>query len=280
MAALLDRNDEEGRGPAPFVRRRAALRPGSLPPAVEAAIWRGDQIGTPITRVIPSGFAQLDAELPGGGWPGHGLTEILQAQPTVCEWRLMSPAIRQVMESKGEVVVVAPPKALHLAGLRQLGWDERRLVWIQADTPAERLWVTEQLVKANAAAAIVAWLPQARQEQIRRLQVCAQACDAPVFLCRPAAAEHEPSAAPLRVQVRTASDWGLSVHLLKRRGTAHTGALELSAVPGNLTSLITPRLASPSALRTVPGRRAIPPGPSHVLGSTPPRSPAHHAAAP
>jgi protein ImuA len=120
MTALLDWDDEEGTGCAPIARRRAPLRPGELPPAVEASIWRGDQIGTPTTRVVPTGYALLDAELPGGGWPGHGLTEILQAQPTVCEWRLMSPAIRQVMEANGEVVVVAPPKALHLAGLRQL----------------------------------------------------------------------------------------------------------------------------------------------------------------
>ncbi len=67
MAVLQDRDDEERMGLVPPVRRRAAVRPGELPPAIEAAIWRGDQIGTPITRVVPTGYAQLDAELPGGG---------------------------------------------------------------------------------------------------------------------------------------------------------------------------------------------------------------------
>ena len=28
------------------------------------------------------------------------------------------------------------------------------------------------------------------------MQVCAQGCEGPVFLCRPLAAEHEPSSAP------------------------------------------------------------------------------------
>jgi protein ImuA len=139
--------------------------------------------------------------------------------------------------------------------------------------------VTEQLIKANAAAAIVAWLPQARQEQIRRLQVCAQGCDGPVFLCRPAAAEHEPSAAPLRVQVRPAADWGLAVHLLKRKGGAHAGLIELPAVPGNLAALITPRLSAPSALRASARRRTSALSPSHVLGSTSSRSPALHVPA-
>src|SRR5438552_2140845 len=133
-----------------------------------------------------------------------------------------------------------PPKSPHLPGLKYAGLDERHLVWIQADAPAERLWVTEQLIKTNAAGLLVSWLPQARQEQIRRLQVCAQACDGPVFLCRPMAAEHEPSAAPLRVQLRFGLDWELYVHLLKRKGPTHEGDITLSSVPGGLESIITP----------------------------------------
>ena len=115
--------------------------------------------------------------------------------------------------------------------LRHIGLDERQLVWIQAETPAERLWVTEQLVKANAVGLLLSWLPQARQEQIRRLQVCAQACEGPVFLCRPAAAEHEPSAAPLRVQLRFGLDWELHIHLLKRKGPTHEGIITLALGP-------------------------------------------------
>ena len=272
MTALLDWDDDDATLPAAMPKRRVVLRPGELPQAVQAAVWRGDQIGVPITRVVPTGYARLDAELPGGGWPGHGLTEVLQMQSIVLEWRLLSPAVCAVMAAGGDVAVVAPPGMLHVAGLRQLGWDERRLVWIQAETPGERLWVTEQLVKANAAAAVVAWLPQARQEQIRRLQVCAQACAGPVFLFRPAAAAHEPSAAPLRVQLRPAADWQLAVHLLKRKGAAHAGPIELDAVPGNLAPLITPRLSAPSVLRAAPRRRDS--ASSHALGSTSSRSPA------
>ena len=85
----------------------------------------------------------------------------------------------------GRVVVVGPPKTPHVPGLHHAGIDEKHLVWIQADTPAERVWCTEQLVKSGACGALVAWLPQARPEQIRRLQVCAQACDGPVERIEP-----------------------------------------------------------------------------------------------
>ena len=282
MAAVLEwAGDDEEPVPLSFpssqhrIRgRRIAARPGELPPDIEAAIWRGNQLGSLVTSVVTSGFSALDAELPGGGWPCHALTEILQPQPTVAEWRLLSPAMRQVVASGGNIVVVGPPKSPHLPGLKYVGLDERHLVWIQAEAPAERLWVTEQLIKTNAAGLLVSWLPQARQEQIRRLQVCAQACDGPVFLCRPAAAEHEPSAAPLRVQLRFGLDWGLHVHLLKRKGPTHEGDVVIASVPGGLEAILTPRLRRPSHI--IASRRVADEhreGQAHVVGSTAPRQP-------
>ena len=248
-------------------RQRRTSPPGQLPPEVEAAIWRADQIGSPVTSVISTGFKDLDAELPGGGWPCQSLTELLQPQPTVAEWRLLGPAIRQVIARGQHLVVVGPPKSPHLPGLQHIGVDERHLVWIQTDTPAERLWVTEQVIKANAAGLLVSWLPQARQEQIRRLQVCAQSCDGPVFLCRPAATEHEPSAAPLRVQLHIGMDWELRVHLLKRKGPTHEGVITLASVPGGLESILTPRLRKPSDIIAAREARDA----SHALGSPAPR---------
>jgi len=237
--------------------RRTHARMASLPPEVEAAIWRGTELGSPVSTTQPSGFAQLDAELPGGGWPCQSLTEILQPQPAVAEWRLLGPAMRAVVANSGQIVLIGPSRTPHLPGLRFAGIDERQLVWIKAETPAERLWVTEQFVKANASGLLVAWLPQARQEQIRRLQVCAQGCDSPVFLCRPLQAEHEPSAAPLRVKLRFGLDWELQVEIFKRKGPVNEGAIHLQSVPGGLAPLITPRIAHPSEILAARRRREL-----------------------
>ncbi|MBA3589060.1 translesion DNA synthesis-associated protein ImuA [Methylibium sp.] len=266
MAAVLEwAGDDEA--PALPPRSRPMLAPGELPPAVASALWRGTELGSPVTAVLSSGFAALDAELPGAGWPCHSLTEVLQAQASVAEWRLLAPAMRRVVATGRDIVVVGPPKAPHLPGLQYVGLDERRLVWVQTETPAERLWVTEQLIKANAAGLLVAWLPQARPEQIRRLQVCAQTCDGPVFLCRPASAEHEASAAPLRVQLRFGIDWELHLHILKRKGPVHEGIVTLPSVPGGLESIITPRLRKPSVLIARRNAREVP----DVVGRTAPR---------
>ena len=232
--------------PPPPPRPKQPLAPGELPSEVAAAIWRGSEFGRAATSVCSSGWPALDAELPGGGWPVGAVTELLAAQPAVLEWRLLGPALRKVVAAGGQVVVIGPPRDPHLPGLLHEGLDERQLVWIQAALPAERLWVTEQLIKSNAAGAIVAWLPQARQEQLRRLQVNAQAGEGPVFLCRPEAARHEASAAPLRVHAAAGLDWELKVSVLKRRGPAHEGVVVLPSVPGGLASVLTPRLRQPS----------------------------------
>ena len=89
-----------------------------------------------------------------------------------------------------------------------------------------------------------------------------------------AAAEHEPSAAPLRVQLRFGLDWELHVHLLKRKGPTHERDVVLSSVPGGLEAILTPRLRRPShiiASRQVSDDQRE--GQTHVVGSAAPRQP-------
>jgi protein ImuA len=149
--------DVEAPAPAPALSNtcpRSTPAAGERPPwpaSIASAVWRGSELGSPVTAVVGSGFAALDAELPGGGWPCHALTEVLQPQPSVAEWRLLAPAMRQMVTRGLDVVIVGPPKTPHLPGLRHVGLDERRLVWVHAESPAERLWATEQIVRANAA---------------------------------------------------------------------------------------------------------------------------------
>ena len=246
MPPALDLVDEFD--PTPPSRRRPHAAAGTLPDHVESAVWRANELGRQTTSVVSSGWEHLDHELPGGGWPCQSMTEVLTAQPSVVEWRLMSPALRHVVAAGGQVVVVAPPRHPYLPGLMHEGLSERQFVWLQADAPAERLWVTEQLIKSNACGALIAWLPQARQEQLRRLQVCAQSCEGLVFLCRPEAAQHEASAAPLRVHATFGLDWEVKLRVLKRRGPIKDELISLPSIPGGLASVITPRLSKPSRL--------------------------------
>ncbi|WP_431258889.1 hypothetical protein ACQ86G_00875 [Roseateles chitinivorans] len=98
---------------------------------------------------------------------------------------------------------------------------------------------------------MLAWMPQAAPEQLRRLQVLAQSFEGPVFLFRPLAARHDPSPAPLRVVATIAVDWALDVQILKRKGPAHETPLRLASIPGGLEQVLTPRVMRPSTMRPV-----------------------------
>lgn len=219
---------------------------GDLPASLSALVWRGDALGRPVTASCASGFGALDVVLPGGGWPGFGLTELLLTPAGALEFRLLGPALGRVCAGDRNVVLVGPPQPPHLPGLLPHGIAARHLVWVQANTPAERLWATEQLIRAGACGAVLAWLPQARPAQLRRLQVLASDHDGPVWLCRPAAAARESSAAPLRLLVRPGAGWSLLVDVIKRKGPPLAHTLDLPALPAGLSAVLPPRLLEPS----------------------------------
>lgn len=215
---------------------------GDLPASLSALVWRGDALGRPVAASCASGFEALDAALPGGGWPGFGLTELLLSPAGALEFRLLGPALGRVGASGRSVALIGPPQPPHLPGLLPHGLAAWQLVWVRAEGTAERLWATEQLVKAGACGAVLAWLPQARPAQLRRLQVLASAHEGPVWLCRPAGAARESSAAPLRLLVRPDTGWALSVDVVKRKGPPLAHTLHLPALPGGLSAVLPPRL--------------------------------------
>ena len=222
--------------------RHSFVAPQPLPPRIKAALWRATDLPCANHPMVPTGHAALDAELPGGGWPCQSLTEILSPQAGVLEWRLLGPAWRQLAAHHKPLVLISPPHNPHLPGLQHAGVMPQQLIWVQAHSSAERLWATEQVIKSNDFAAVMVWLPQARPEQMRRLQVCAQAADGLVFAWRPAVAQCSPSAAPLRAMVCASNGWDLHVQLFKRQGPVHEEALRLHCVPIQLSSILTPKL--------------------------------------
>jgi protein ImuA len=227
-----------------------------IPSSLASSVWRGDDIAQPGGSVVPSGWAALDAELPGGGWPCGSLTEVLSPQPSLLEWRLLGAALARVTADGGRVVLVGPPKPPFLPGLLAYGLQARQLVWVQADTPAQRLWATEQLVQADAASAVLAWLPQARPEHLRRLQTRLLGGRALCFALRPQGARSESSPAGLRVLAQAGDGWSLQVQVLKRRGPLHDQPLVLPAVPVALQPVLSRRTRQ-TIVPELPARHAV-----------------------
>lgn len=246
-----------------------------LPEHLAQAVWRGDAMGRASHVVIPSGHDMLDAELPGGGWPCQSMTEILLAQPAQAEWRLLGPALAQIVKQGGCVLLIAPPHTPHLPGLSKEGLRDDRLICIDAQTPAERLWATEQALKAGCVSAVLSWLPQVRPEQIRRLHACAAQHPGPLFVFRPAKAQSDSSAAPLRVRLSLGPcPHPLQIQIIKRRGPMLDQPLSLPYWPAGLAPLLP---APPLPASSPPITKPIPESTSATLPDAH-SPPSHHVA--
>ncbi len=202
-----------------------------------ATVWRADRLERPDTPVWPTGWPALDAELPGGGWPAEGLTELLCECPGALEARLLLPALAR---ADTPVALVGAPEPPHPPGWWCSGLPPARLVWVRADAPRERLWAAEQLVRGRAAAVLL-WLDRVPPGALRRLQVLAAGAGRPVFVCRPWSAAAVSSPAPLRLRLASASGWTLQLEVLKRRGPPLLQILTLPSVPGGLSAVLSPR---------------------------------------
>lgn len=257
-----------------------------LPAHVARAMWRGRDLGCGPSDVLPSGFAMLDAELPGGGWPTRNVIEVLQAAHQQAEWRLLSPVLARLMQRGAPLFLVAPPHVPGLQGLHAEGVPAGQVIWVQAHTHAERLWATEQALKAGGLSAVLAWLPQARPEQLRRLQACAGRHPGLCVVFRPMVAQAEASAAPLRLRLEL-GPWPspLQVQLLKRRGPLHEQPLALARWPAGLKPLLPTLLPlkrpipCPAVPVAVPAEAGLPAGEPSAPLEWPAESQRQHAVA-
>lgn len=191
-------------------------------------LWRGDQLTRMGGPVWPSGYALLDAQLPGGGWPQGVLSELLLAQPGVGEWRLLAPALREVAGSGRLLMLFRPPALLSSAVLAALGLAAQQLLIVPGRSATDMLWALEQTLKSGHAGAVLAWLPaRLPVDALRRLQFAAAQHGGPVFVLRESGAQQQPSPAPLRLNLSASGPDCLAVQILKRRGPRHEQALLL-----------------------------------------------------
>jgi hypothetical protein len=178
-------------------------------------VWRGAALASP-AAAVPSGYAALDRELPGGGWPAGALTEILCEPRGVGELELLLPALAALTAAGKRVVWLAPPHLPYAPALAAAGVDLTQLALVRAPGRRDALWAAEQVLRAGGCHALLAWLRDARYPELRRLALAAQASRAFVALFRPPDAAGESSPACLRLALESGS--GLTVRILKRRG--------------------------------------------------------------
>jgi protein ImuA len=222
-------------------------------------VWRLQDLAAQ-AESLPTGHAALDAQLPGGGWPVGALVEVLQQRPEQHAWQVLLPALSQAaVRHAGPVVLVGAPFEPFGPSLQAQGLPPERLLWVKAERPAPRLWAAEQALRCADVVAVLAWLPQVRSAELRRLQLAAHQHAKLLFVFRPFKAAAESSPARLRLSVDGVDD--LQLHILKRRGPPLAVPLQLPAHSARLVALLQSRkgrggpapVTLPAPTRTVHG---------------------------
>lgn len=192
-----------------------------MKPALQAllehpAIFRpGDNRGPP---GLATGRSELDAILPGSGWPRRALIELLPAGAGIGELTLLLPALRQAMTGGQGMALVHPPYVPYAPALAQAGLDPAQVLFIRPPQARDGVWAMEACLRSGILGAVLGWLDQpVTITVLRRLVLAAELHDGLAFVFRPMAAAEQPSPAALRIALAPRPD-GLQVTLLKCRG--------------------------------------------------------------
>lgn len=184
------------------------------------AVWRGGAPSGAALPAAPTGYAALDAELPGGGWPSGGLAELLCRAEGVGELQVVLPALAALTGAGHRVAWLAPPYLPYAPALEAAGVHLANLTVVRAPGRRDALWAAEQALRSGAFHALLLWLPRASYPELRRLAVAAQAGPAFALAFRPPAAALESSPAVLRLALEPAAEAAghPAVRILKRQG--------------------------------------------------------------
>lgn len=181
-----------------------------------AAIWRGGKVSSGKVG-IPTGFNELDALFPGGGWPRGALTEFLTPGEGVGALSLVMPALARLSQEKRWIAWVAPPYIPYAPALATAGVDLSHVLMIRPRAASDGLWAVEQTLRSGTCAAVLAWPVAGDDRMLRRLQLAAEAGQSWGLLFRPERMALQSSPAALRLRV-TRESQGVVVNVLKRRG--------------------------------------------------------------
>lgn len=193
----------------------SAARSQSEPVLTIPGVWRAR---TTVRRAtVPTGYAALDAVLPGAGWMPGTVAELHVVAPGVGELRLVTPGLARTAAAS-PVVFIDPPTDPGIRALQCLGLAAGRLLVVRTRSPRDHQWAAEQMLRAGAMAAVLLWRDTSDPRAIRRLQLAAEAGGALAFVFT-GTGSGAASPAALRLRVTpTAHQDRVRVDIFKRLG--------------------------------------------------------------
>lgn len=168
------------------------------------------------TRIsaVDAGITELNAILPGAGWPLGAITEILYDQRGSGELRLLLPALAKLstQDQRWQLWLNSPLQPCAPA-LQQWQLDTERILLAQANTTSDFCYSLEKSLNSGGCQAAVAWFTKLDKALMRRIQLAAERAQIPVFMLRTSQYRTQPSIAALRIHLHADSH----LDILKRR---------------------------------------------------------------
>ncbi len=211
-------------------------------------IWRGRSCAAVKSDSISTGHAELDAVLPGGGWPTGALTEIFVERQGIGELQLLMPAASRLTRNGRWLALIAPPYVPYAPALAACGIDLQHVLLLSTARASEQSWACEQLLDSGQCGIVLMWPEATEQHVLRRLQHKAENGSAVTVLYRPQRAQPCPTAT-LRLHVSKRESHTV-LHVLKRRGSSveNPVRLDLQATLIRRTSALTRQSATATSL--------------------------------
>lgn len=164
-------------------------------------LWRGCDLAGQGDYGQATGFAELDAMLPGQGWPRNGLMEFITPCWGTGELQLLVPLMRTVVARGQWMLWISPPYHLYAPALAQAGIDTRQMLVVDLDTSCrDALWTMEKALQNRHCGLVLAWQNWLPGPVLRRLQLAATGGDTLGVLFKHHDSKHSPSALRLHIK--------------------------------------------------------------------------------
>lgn len=199
--------------------------------------WHGNLFADP-PRGVPTGFEELDNQLPERGWAQAGLTELLVSRDGIGALQLLLPALARLSRQPRWIAWVAPPYMPYMPALEAAGVDISRVLRVYPRGAQNGMATIEACLRAGTCSAVLAWPLAGEAQWLRRLQRAALQGNAWGVLFRPDNPAKLASPVAQRMRIEGTTE-GLTVTCCDARGRYDDEPVELS-----LDRLLEPRAGS------------------------------------
>ncbi|HJO11492.1 MAG: translesion DNA synthesis-associated protein ImuA [Gammaproteobacteria bacterium] len=189
-------------------------------------LWRGCEMAGQGSHGHPTGYPDLDAILPGRGWPNKGMVEIVSSSWGMGELQLLIPLMCSIVEQGKWILWISPPYLLYAPALVQAGINTEQVLVLDLDTSCkDALWSMEKALQTESCGLVLAWQNWLPGKVLRRLQLAAETGDTLGVLFQQHVSKYSPS--PLCLEIRNSLPEGsqnrarsqhIEVGVLKARG--------------------------------------------------------------